>query len=324
MNEVSIYKLNMRLTGRITQIPDSQKIFGALIYMYSENCSQDEASDFVSRIKNKEVYFSLSNMLPRDYLPVPQIYLIKKLSEKSKERYKKIKKRQYMRAEQVLKYIFNPNMDSDVYPYVCSQLSQQIHASIESLRYNIPGLDSKLYSVPEITVLEVNKENDKEIKKPLNLFDIYIAVDNSEENYKFINVLREAEKDKQALFLGPRASQGLNTFIIEEINKCDDLINEKSKLYLNLGMLLPNAIDFERSTIKLFTSERSPYNGEYGLDKTLKGKFISFIDVGSIIYTDEDFNCISKCIDSPFNARDIVFGNSFVLPLIDREGGYNE
>ena len=37
MADIEVYRVKMDLSGELTQIPDSQKLFGALIYMYAES-----------------------------------------------------------------------------------------------------------------------------------------------------------------------------------------------------------------------------------------------------------------------------------------------
>lgn len=51
------YKINMKLSGRMTQLPDSQKIFGALIYFYAEKTSEKQAEEFVSGVKEGRIFF---------------------------------------------------------------------------------------------------------------------------------------------------------------------------------------------------------------------------------------------------------------------------
>ena len=100
MADIEVYRVKMDLSGELTQIPDSQKLFGALIYMYAEYTNNDLASEFVSKVKEKKFYFALSDLLPDNYLPVPQAFLLDKLAasrEKlDKKVYKELKKRRYI------------------------------------------------------------------------------------------------------------------------------------------------------------------------------------------------------------------------------------
>ena len=42
------YKVILKLTGPITQVPDSQKLFGALMYMFAEKYGDERAADLAS------------------------------------------------------------------------------------------------------------------------------------------------------------------------------------------------------------------------------------------------------------------------------------
>lgn len=310
----------MSLTGRLTQLPDSQKIFGALIYMYAEQYSSEKATALVRKIKEGQLYLTLSNMLPLDYLPVPQTFLLDQLAaakKSSKQAYKAIKERTYAKKEQLEELICNPGNAGTVYPYVSLKSSQQIHAAIDSLRYNIPGLDPNLYSVPEVTLIETSKGDNKDHNKGIvTEFCFYLSVEESTECSELHEALECAKQEARRFVLGARASQGLNTFVIHSISELP-VTEEKTNTYLNLGMLLPKDIDLNQSYLKLFTSERRPYQSSTGWDKgELNGKFISFIEAGSIVYLTNGREQAGRSIESPFNSpRDIVFGNAYVVPI---------
>ena len=44
MADIEVYRVKMDLSGELTQIPDSQKLFGALIYMYAEDVYKRQSS----------------------------------------------------------------------------------------------------------------------------------------------------------------------------------------------------------------------------------------------------------------------------------------
>lgn len=321
LSETVMYKVEMSLTGRLTQLPDSQKIFGALIYLYVEQYSSERAASLVSKIRDGKLFFSLSNMLPLDYYPTPQTYLIDQLGKqhlnqtdrgKNKMRYQAIKKRSFMKWGEINKIISNPMIASNLYPFVTIQSSQQIHAAIDSIRYDMPGLDPNVYSVPEVNVVE---ETSKGKIANITKFSFYICADKCPESVELLEALRRAKERKRRFFLGTRASQGFNTFVVEHIKPELIDLQEQASAYLNLGMLLPQVIDFKCSSLKLFTSERRPYDFVGGCEKEKLRKFISFIDAGSIVFLPEGRKKAGRSLQSPFNDRDIVFGNSFLLPL---------
>lgn len=328
MTGIVTYKIRMSQTGRLSHLPDSQRIFGALIYLYDELYSSEEASALVSKIRDGEVYLALSNLLPRGYLPVPQPYLYDRLNRKSegqnqndqrtlKQIYKAIKDRTYAPWEQIKQMLAKDSKVDLVYPYAKLRSAYHIHAAIDSLRYDMPGLDSNVYSVPELAVEEILAR--KTEPRIIQEFDLFLAADDHPECLKLIQALQQAKEQGRRFFLGPRASQGLNTFIIKEIDQEPQERTDQSKnnAYLNLGMLLPQKIDFKSSSLKLYTSERRPYHVPEGWDqKEFSRKFISFIDIGSIVYVKEGLQKAGQSIPSPYNqSRDIVFGNAYLMPL---------
>ena len=328
------YQVELISEGSITQIPDSQKVFGALVYLFAEKYGSEKATTLTKAILNKEIHFSLSNVMPYGYLPTPQDFLIEKLYKdskpntetKTKEQYSLIKERNYITDESLKKAISTSFCNAEIYPYISVDVRQQLRASIDSVRYNIPELESNLYSVPTIVLSEIKKLNDGSISSsPVKKFCIYLQTDESELGKLLLEMLNQAANDKRSIILGKRASQGMNLFRINKIVKQERVIQEHG-IYLNLGMLLPDNINFEASTIKLFTSERRPFEILGGWEQNLKKQFISFIAEGSMIAACS-INNAGKSIESPFNkARDIVFGNAYLYPLsiAERTVSYGE
>lgn len=317
------YKVKMSLTGRLTQLPDSQKIFGALIHTYADYYCSAKASELVAKVRDGGLYIALSNLLPEGYFPSPQGFLLDQLAQTAydvgqhKIIYKAIKRREYVTEEQLGKLLIEPQAAQNMYPYVSLHVGQQIHASIDAVRYDMPGLPPNLYSVPETTILE--RQNEHGDERIITQFCFYLAMEQNEDGAGLLEVLSEAQNNGHLFFLGPRASQGLNTYRIDKIQR-SELLNDTTTTYLNLGMLLPQDIDYERSYLQLFTSERRPYNASEGWSKQLNGKFISYIEAGSLIYTEYGLRGAGKSIPSPFQSRDIVFGNAILFP-VKVEGG---
>ncbi|MEA4845905.1 MAG: hypothetical protein VB106_01600 [Clostridiaceae bacterium] len=320
------YKVKLVSMGALTQLPDSQKLFGALVYMFSEEYGSEKASMLTKALLDKKIYLALSNVMPFDYFPTPKDYLIDFISEsaskedKLKEKSVAIKKRSYIKSEELERVLDKPEDCYSVFPYVELQNQQQLRASIESIRYDIPELDSKLYSVPTIALSEISLDKEsKEQKKSMNKFHFYLQVDDSNIGADLLDMLKEAAGLKQTVILGKRASQGLNTFEFSDIIE-QDFRYTPTSLFLNMGMLLPNEIDFVSSKLKLFTSERRPFEVTGGWDKDFTKHYISFIAEGSIISAPSGFVAAGKSIKSCFNEnRDIVFGNAFLYPILSRE-----
>ncbi|CAM4197374.1 hypothetical protein U9M73_16925 [Paenibacillus phoenicis] len=319
------YRVDLRLVGRMTQIPDSQKIFGALMHRYAEYTSGDKTAAFVAAVKESSYGFMLSNLMPKGYLPMPQTYVLSRLmstfKEPNKSFYKLLKKRLFAPIEQMKQIVSRPGSLPD--PYIEVEQTQQIHAAIDSKRYNIPALDPNLYSVPEVVVREVAASTDE--KKPeartrlIQDFSFYIGLEKRSEHDIMIEMLHHAKTSGRAFVLGARSSQGLNTFEIVDIHAETYESSVGKGFYLNLGMMLPRNIDFSKSSLKLFTSERRPFNPKLGWNESMKGHFISFIDSGSVVYVNDTIETAGGCVTSPFHQKEIVFGRAYLHPLAGLE-----
>lgn len=322
MAEIHTYEVRMELSGRMTQLPDSQKLFGALMHLYSEHTSTEKVTEFVQSVNNKGCYCALSDMLPVGYLPAPQSYLLEDIrknnAEECKRIYKEVKKREYIKQEQFQEIMKKKDSWKEImglYPYIRIQYSQQIHAVIDSLHYGVQGLNPNLYSVPEATVLEVKKnKSEHEQSSPVKEFCFYLSIEQSENEKEIKEALESAHNRQKTFFLGPRASQGLNIFTIKEIKNIKNSFDKIVNYYLNLGMLLPDRINWEDSYLSYFTSERRPYHNPEGWDKKQVQKFISFIKAGSIIFISEDCKQAGGCISIP-DSNTIIFGNSLLYPI---------
>ena len=319
------YKIMLSSAGGITQLPDSQKIFGALTTKYEESRGDEKASEMVKAVLEKRVHLALSNVFPLDYFPMPLDYASDRLVREGsregdeevslKERRAELKKRDYI-GKQGLKSIMEmgkPGWESSIFPYVKKTDAQQLRASIESTLYGMEGLEARLYTVPTLQLQEVRLDrNGKQEAGGVSEFCFYFQGDEGETTDDLLKLLGKLQRDGATLILGKRASQGLNQFLVEGM---EEIRLPQASRYLNMGMLLPDQINFSRSTLRLFTSERRPFSvmGGWSCQK----QFISFIDCGSVIVLQKGIEQAGKCIRSPFYAnRDIVFGSAFLYPIL--------
>lgn len=330
-----VYKIELAAKGALTQLPDSQKIFGALVYMFSETYGSEKATELTSAVLDKKIHLTLSNLMPSSYFPVPQDHVMDRImqsaseGEQLKRMRMAIKERSYLKEAELRRILKDPRECVDIYPYVKLQNQQQIRASLESIRYDIPELESKLYSVPTVVLQEIlsdkkSKEQDREEQeRPIKNFCFYLQMEDNDGGEKLLSMLKAAEKEKRIIILGKRASQSLNTFeflgVAEVVD--ENLRYVSADTFLNMGMLLPDEINFAASKLKLFTSERRPFQMSGGWNKNFSKQFISFIAEGSIISAKAGSVRAGKSIPSPFNSRDIVFGNAFLYPVALDEGG---
>lgn len=322
------YKVGLLAKGALTQLPDSQKLFGALVYMYSERYGSEEATLLVKAVLEKKGYLALSNVTPLDYLPVPQDYIMDCIFHiggtelNLKQKHEALKKRSYLKREQLEQILNEPGKCDRVFPYIKLQNQQQLRASIDSIRYDIPELDSKLYSVPTITVREITSEDEENAEseaKPIHCFCFYLQVDDGNMGVRLLDMLKDAANRKKSVILGKRASQGMNIFEFIDVTE-ESLPRIATDAFLNMGMLLPDNINFSGSFLKLFTSERRPFEMAGGWEEKFQKQYISFIAEGSVIKAPNGVMGAGKSIESPFNReRDVVFGNAFMYPILLQE-----
>lgn len=323
-------KVELTATGPLTQIPDSQKLFGALIYLLAEHNGEQKATGLTQAMRKKEVHLALSDVMPEGYLPTPQDWLIDRLakteSDNLKSKQQEIKRRSYVKLEQLTALCQQEVEPEDCYPFIQLQGNQQPRASLESAQHQVPGLEPKLYSVPAVYVTETsmeyktknkakcNAENKTEINRPVKRFYFYLQTDDETWMEELCDMIRARIEGRHAVILGKRASQGLNTFLFTKVEP-PKTVSTKGGWFLNTGMLLPDQVDLSNSALRLFTSERRPYEMVGGWDKNRAQQFISFIAPGSAVCAPGGPEKAGKCVASPFcPERDIVFGNAFLYP----------
>lgn len=141
--------------------------------------------------------------------------------------------------------------------------------------------------MPTVVLSEVSQDKKgREHYRPVDTYCYFLQVDDSSLCSDFLGMTEDAAADQKMIILGKRASQGLNLFQFMEITEQKSSGSEAA-FYLNTGMLLPDSIDFKASSIKLFTSQRRPFEMTGGWRKDAPKYYISFIEQGSIIVVRE-------------------------------------
>ena len=323
MENIVVYKVDLERKGRITQLPDSQKIFGTLIYQYLNRNSNEKVDALIEKIQKN--YLAISNIIPEGYIPTPKEFLMEKISEKEKgsnlkEFYKEIKKRDYIPLDELFHLMGGRKRINDI-PYISVEKIQQLHICIDELIYGIPGMESSLYSVPEVLVKKYSG-NKLQKKEELFKFSFYIAFDNKELEKEVMCLLEMLKKEEDILCMGARGSQGLNLYQIISYKEENLYGSRHTTSYLNLGMLLPNKINYKDSYLTSFMSERRPYDG-IGLGKMEERYFITFLNAGSVIEMDDGISIkeAGQIIPSKFDENSVVFGNSFLYPIYGLKAG---
>lgn len=350
---IKFYTIELKLVGDAMIIPDSHRILGWLAQRLTEDFSESESTQFISSILDKRLCM-ISNLLPSGYYPMPKIYFLSRiariLKEKNedisiKEKYEALKKVDYIQEDELRNWIrlndkdFMRNKVDKLQKYERSDGKDKLNrdnflkiekyfsqkCKISSQYYQIAGLKNELYSVPFIRLKKLG-DGKRSYQKD---YRILIKTENA-----ILQEWLDYKHDGETVFLGPRSSQGFNSYKIKSIQskKEDEVTTKLDTLYLNIGRLLPNNnINFEQSFLTLHTSPRKPMvYGNYQNKKVVLGEedevgtngkdIISFIEQGSVI----KLNCpgnymdIGNSIPNPFNKQytnPIVFGNSYLVKI---------
>jgi CRISPR/Cas system CSM-associated protein Csm4 (group 5 of RAMP superfamily) len=312
-----VYSVELKLPGEMSQLPDSQKIFGALVYLLAGECGKDAAGGFVGKVERNEIYFALSNLMPKGYLPVPKSFVEYRAVEvgnaQGKQIYSELKKRDFAKKEKIECYLKNPSclLSRNRDDFVFHEIDQQVHVNTESRDERSGGEKNLIFSVQR-TICKYNKGEGENVVKD---YQFYIRCN---ADCKIMGVLQKKCDIGHVLALGKRASQGYNLFELTGIEEAADIEKcypNSNRTYLNLGMLLPNAIDYknEHTFLDLFSSERRTFSSDKWDNAKNRGHFISFIAPGSMVVAD-DVGKAGKCVPSPVRQNEIVFGNAFLLP----------
>ena len=118
------YKIKLKATGPITQLRDSQKLFGALVTAYGRIHGSGKTTKLVHAVFDRKIHLALSNVIPLGYLPLPQDYLVDRLAgrirgERSlKESRARIKERAYIRQGDLQSVLEKPATSENRYPYI--------------------------------------------------------------------------------------------------------------------------------------------------------------------------------------------------------------
>jgi len=318
-----IYQINLTAKGEITQLPDSQKIFGTLVHLLAEDPCND-VSQFVQAVYNATETIAISNIMPAGHFPAPKRYFNSKHPDVSslptdKDIHNAIKKRDFLPESDLLSVLIDSKKIEDT-SYVSCDIRQQIRVGIEG-EVRSAGLPNDIFSVPKILCQAYNSNQD-ELGTRVIKFRFFVQADQESPIVKLLYGLEEGHQ----FVLGKRSSQGFNLFYFDEISKRQDISGEcgKANAFLNLGMLLPdkNIVNFsgEHSALELFTSERRPFTmGAIWEKEKIKdtANYISFIAPGSIIELVDNSKSEQAGISvkSPFDENAIVFGGSFLYPL---------
>ena len=286
-----MYKVQLSSLGRIIQLPDSQKIYGAILHYLND---KGDLSG-IEKILDSKLY--ISNVFPMEVLPNIYIWgeeytssIDDKMYEFSNNDYKDYKSKKYITLGSKKIEVEETFRDMN---------------NTEEIVKGSGGVFSQ-------NIINYKKEEDGK-KEIINDFEFYFRCDSQDLS----NTISTIIKEMKVLKLGKRSTRGMNLYVVIEIERLD--IQDSSECYLNLGMLGMNNLEFidmEKSKLKIYTSKRKGYV------EWKKELIVQYIGEGSVIcLKDNDINNLKSNIQIDGEEGRRLYTGGFLLPLRKKNRG---
>ncbi|MBU9918597.1 MAG: hypothetical protein KTQ14_08905 [Fusobacteriaceae bacterium] len=286
-----MYKVQLSSLGRIIQLPDSQKIYGAILHYLND---KGDLSG-IEKILDSKLY--ISNVFPMEVLPNIYIWgeeytssIDDKMYEFSNNDYKDYKSKKYITLGSKKIEVEETFRDMN---------------NTEEIVKGSGGVFSQ-------NIINYKKEEDGK-KEIINDFEFYFRCDSQDLS----NTISTIIKEMKVLKLGKRSTRGMNLYEVIEIERLD--IQDSSECYLNLGMLGMNNLEFidmEKSKLKIYTSKRKGYV------EWKKELIVQYIGEGSVIcLKDNDINNLKSNIQIDGEEGRRLYTGGFLLPLRKKNRG---
>ena len=286
-----MYKVQLSSLGRIIQLPDSQKIYGAILHYLNDKSDLS----VIEKILDSKLY--ISNVFPMEVLPNIYIWgeeytssIDDKMYEFSNNDYKDYKSKKYITLGSKKIEVEETFRDMN---------------NTEEIVKGSGGVFSQ-------NIINYKKEEDGK-KEIINDFEFYFRCDSQDLS----NTISTIIKEMKVLKLGKRSTRGMNLYEVIEIERLD--IQDSSECYLNLGMLGMNNLEFidmEKSKLKIYTSKRKGYV------EWKKELIVQYIGEGSVIcLKDNDINNLKSNIQIDGEEGRRLYTGGFLLPLRKKNRG---
>lgn len=289
---MQVYKVNLKSLGKITKLPDSQQIFGALIYRLVD-LGKDDAyiAEIFAQIQIKQV----SNLIPEGY--IPNIYAWDDSVYSTQ-----IGEVQYHLQNDGYKSNTGKGYKDNQYQTAIGNNKQlRIQSTFKDMNNTsqIEDGNGGVFSQNYLKVLE-----DNEIKR-----DYFFLIECTEKLYQ--DLFEVADSEVVVFRLGARASRGMNMY---EVERCSEVtLLSGSTTYMNIGMLGLNntkCFDIEKSHLRTYHSKRKGY-----IDYKSEAN-ITYIAEGSVIQLNKD-----EKIETHVEITDkrYLYTAGFLLPIQKQE-----
>ena len=286
-----MYKVQLSSLGRIIQLPDSQKIYGAILHYLNDKGDLS----VIEKILDSKLY--ISNVFPMEVLPNIYIWgeeytssIDDKMYEFSNKDYKDYKSKKYITLGSKKIEVEETFRDMN---------------NTEEIVKGSGGVFSQ-------NIINYKKEEDGK-KEIINDFEFYFRCDSQDLS----NTISTIIKEMKVLKLGKRSTRGMNLYEVIEIERLD--IQDSSECYLNLGMLGMNNLEFidmEKSKLKIYTSKRKGYV------EWKKELIVQYIGEGSVIcLKDNNIKNLKSNIQIDGEEGRRLYTGGFLLPLRKKNRG---
>lgn len=289
---MKVYKINLTSLGEITKLPDSQQIFGALIYRLVD-LGKDDA--YIAKLFTNVQIKQVSNFIPEGY--IPNIYAWDDSVYSTQ-----IGEVKYQLQNDGYKSNAGKGYKDKQYQTAIGNNKQlRIQSTFKDMNNTsqIEEGNGGVFSQNHLKILE-----DNEIKH-----NYFFLIECTEAVYQD---LFEVVDDEVVVFrLGARVSRGMNMY---EVESCSEVaLLSGSTTYMNIGMLGLNntkKFDMEKSHLRTYQSKRKGY-----VDYKSEAH-ITYIAEGSVIQLNND-----EKIETHVAIADkrYLYTGGFLLPIQKQE-----
>jgi len=287
------YRLQFILESRLTQIPDSQTIFGAFCFGLKAVFGSSYLESLLSNLHQKNASLVISSMFLHDTLPMPMNIEPKKIEMENLnsidfQKIKKLKKVQYMSLNLFKEYLQNSE------PFLSSFYQRLINES-----YVIHDKHRVIIDKHQLDYFDsIEKKNDVATRNHVSMieeekslfytphliythqtvFDVYIKTTDD-----LWNDIKHMLSTYHRLTIGPKGSIGYNQFSYQQYEIMDFAHQNSWKVLLSKAKFINTQLDIEHSYYQTGLIEPKYTNDISG--KRYKNPFIALYE-GSVVTTD--------------------------------------
>lgn len=329
VNSYKNYEITLKANGLISELPDAQKVFGAICNIILNIQGKEQLNEYLSSF-DQTPFLLHSSVFPKGLLPYVQktIYNRNQVNKKLREIYFSENRENIFREANEIKKISNIKyITNEVYEKIIKEPKKSLNYLKEHQKITIANGIIFLNGT-NTNIQFVNKVNTRIQKDKINpsnnengdLFYDHVLETTEEQEYVLYCKTTKDKKYLENLFsyldffsIGNRGSVGKNSFKLVSIKENKLKSPKNYKLLLSKMLYKEGEIKLARSYYDL---DSSIYIGSYAYhrEKVVIGKITKFKE-GSVIIPDngakEYYGKVEKI---NYNGKDVYhYGIGFVL-----------